>query len=217
MGLFGFLGKAAGFAGQFLPGPAGTALQIGGRLLSGGGAGPPPPRGPQVRPGQIGFFPRGDDVRGRQVSRPLQIPARPQTRQPTRITTQVVDDPLFGGKVTTTRTQQFQVAAEIEAQQAQVDQGCVCGGQGKCGFCCLTSGKQGRKNRSGYYVQIEKGNPAAGGRWIPPGALCVQRRRRFNNANGRAQGRSIRRLEAGEDHAKRLLKAMGYRKISKGG
>lgn len=41
------------------------------------------------------------------------------------------------------------------------------------------------------------------------------RNRRLNNANGRAQDKAIVRLEKGQDHAKKLLKATGWRTISK--
>jgi len=41
------------------------------------------------------------------------------------------------------------------------------------------------------------------------------RNRRLNNANGRAQNKAIVRLEKGQDHAKKLLKATGWRTISK--
>jgi len=51
----------------------------------------------------------------------------------------------------------------------------------------------------------EKGNPV----------FAPKRRRRFNPANGRAQKRAIARLENGKGHAMQLLKAIGYRTISK--
>jgi len=52
---------------------------------------------------------------------------------------------------------------------------------------------------------------------IVPAGTFIQgkRRKRFNNANGAAQARSIARLEAGTTQAIKLLKAVGYKKISK--
>jgi len=61
-------------------------------------------------------------------------------------------------------------------------------------------------NKSSYFL--------SDGTFIAKGSRFV-RNRRLNNANGRAQDKSIVRLEKGQDHAKKLLKATGYRTISK--
>ncbi len=68
-------------------------------------------------------------------------------------------------------------------------------------------------NVAGYF---RKGGPCsrfeAG--WVEEGTVLVKNRR-MNNANGRAQDRSLKRIEAGQDHAKRILRATGWRTISK--
>lgn len=48
-----------------------------------------------------------------------------------------------------------------------------------------------------------------------PDGLPRKRSRRMNPANGRANRRAIRRLKGGEKYAKELLRAIGYRQISK--
>jgi len=51
---------------------------------------------------------------------------------------------------------------------------------------------------------------------VPKGTFIEgKRRKRFNNANGAAQARSIARLEQGSTQAIKLLKAIGYRTIKK--
>jgi len=61
-------------------------------------------------------------------------------------------------------------------------------------------------NKSSYFLRD--------GTFIPRGSKFV-RNRRLNNANGRAQGKAIVRLEKGAENAKKLLKATGWRTISK--
>lgn len=61
-------------------------------------------------------------------------------------------------------------------------------------------------NKSSYFLRD--------GTFVERGTKFV-RNRRLNNANGRAQGRAITRLEKGADNAKKLLKATGYRTVSK--
>lgn len=61
-------------------------------------------------------------------------------------------------------------------------------------------------NKSSYFL--------SDGTFIAKGSRFV-RNRRLNNANGRAQDKAIVRLEKGQDHAKKLLKATGWRTISK--
>jgi len=61
-------------------------------------------------------------------------------------------------------------------------------------------------NKSSYFLRD--------GTFIPRGTKFV-RNRRLNNANGRAQGKAIVRLEKGAENAKKLLKATGWRTISK--
>lgn len=61
-------------------------------------------------------------------------------------------------------------------------------------------------NKSAYFLRD--------GTFVAAGSRFV-RNRRLNNANGRAQDKAIVRLEKGQDHAKKLLKATGWRTISK--
>jgi len=61
-------------------------------------------------------------------------------------------------------------------------------------------------NKSSYFLRD--------GTFIQRGTQFV-RNRRLNNANGRAQAKAITRLEKGADNAKKLLKATGFRTISK--
>jgi len=61
-------------------------------------------------------------------------------------------------------------------------------------------------NKSSYFLRD--------GTFVERGTVFV-RNRRLNNANGRAQAKAITRLEKGADNAKKLLKATGFRTISK--
>jgi len=61
-------------------------------------------------------------------------------------------------------------------------------------------------NKSSYFLRD--------GTFVEKGSRFVSNRR-LNNANGRAQNKAIVRLEKGQDHAKKLLKATGWRTISK--
>lgn len=61
-------------------------------------------------------------------------------------------------------------------------------------------------NKSSYFLRD--------GTFVERGTVFV-RNRRLNNANGRAQDKAIVRLEKGTDNAKKLLKATGWRTISK--
>jgi len=61
-------------------------------------------------------------------------------------------------------------------------------------------------NKSSYFLRD--------GTFVQRGTKFV-RNRRLNNANGRAQGKAIVRLEKGAENAKKLLKATGWRTISK--
>ncbi len=68
-------------------------------------------------------------------------------------------------------------------------------------------------NVSGYF---RKGGPCskfeAG--FVECGTVLVKNRK-MNNANGGAQDKALKRIERGQDHAKRILKATGWRTISK--
>jgi len=61
-------------------------------------------------------------------------------------------------------------------------------------------------NKSSYFLRD--------GTFVDRGTKFV-RNRRLDNANGRAQGHAITRLEKGAENAKKLLKATGYRTVSK--
>lgn len=52
-----------------------------------------------------------------------------------------------------------------------------------------------RTNRSGYFVQSQPGNPAAGGTWIERDSVCT-RPRRMNPGNAAAARRAVRRLKS---------------------
>jgi len=92
-------------------------------------------------------------------------------------------------------------------------------GNGACG--CKPKCPCGtRTAKSTYTKKIDRCKPLVPGniRVVQKGS-CIpgKSRRRFNNANGKAQMRAISRLGAAEGQAKKLLKAIGYRKISKTG
>jgi len=99
-------------------------------------------------------------------------------------------------------SQEKKVAAEI-----QIAEGCKCNGKQTCGFCCLTSGQRGRFNKTGYFVQVDPGNPSAGGRWIPAGSVCVASRR-INPGNGRAVVRAVRRAATFDRLARKVKKQL---------
>ena len=61
----------------------------------------------------------------------------------------------------------------------------------------------GHKNRTGYYIQAQPGNPAAGGEWVSAGSRCVSNRR-TNAGNGPAAKRAVRRLKAFRTLSKRV-------------
>jgi len=61
-------------------------------------------------------------------------------------------------------------------------------------------------NKSSYFL--------ISGEFVPARSRFV-RNRKMNAANGRSQDRAIRRLEQGQTQAKKLLKATGFRTISK--
>lgn len=60
-----------------------------------------------------------------------------------------------------------------------------------------------RPNKSGYYKQVQKGNPAQVV-YIPKGSVCVKSRR-MNVANPRALRRSIRRAQGFAKLARRVM------------
>jgi len=81
------------------------------------------------------------------------------------------------------------------------------GGDGDCpGEPRVCAPRGFHLNKSSYFLRD--------GSFVERGTKFV-RNRRLNNANGRAQGRAITRLEKGADNAKKLLKATGYRTVSK--
>jgi len=68
-------------------------------------------------------------------------------------------------------------------------------------------------NVSGYF---RKGGPCSRFEpgFVEMGTVLVKNRR-MNNANGGAQDKALKRIERGQDHAKRILRATGWRTISK--
>jgi len=50
--------------------------------------------------------------------------------------------------------------------------------------------------------------------FVERGTVLVKNRK-MNNANGGAQDKALKRIERGQDHAKRILRATGWRTISK--
>lgn len=58
-------------------------------------------------------------------------------------------------------------------------------------------------NKTGYFVERDKGNPAAGGEWVAPGTRVV-RKRRPNAANSRKTNRAIAQVTRAKNMAKDL-------------
>lgn len=67
----------------------------------------------------------------------------------------------------------------------------------QCGF------KGYRPNKSGYYKQVQKGNPASAV-YVPKGSVCVKTRR-INIANPRALRRAVRRAQGFAKMARRVM------------
>jgi len=124
-------------------------------------------------------------------------------------------------------TDEFQRFAQRKAFGRQADQ--LSSGNGRNGACPTACApvKGNRRvnaagecappgfhwNVSGYF---RKGGPCSKFQpgFVEEGTVLVKNRR-MNNANGQAQTRSLKRIEAGQDHAKRILRATGWRTISK--
>jgi len=191
--LLGLGRKALGIGASFIPGPVGgVARSVIGRL---GGPGQPGP----TRPRALSF------------QAPTRLPQGSRVQRPT---------PGFAGKV-----QRFLPGGSTgftTIPDALIPRGPggiigafpgVPGGvtgfarDGGCppeGQVCAPRGFH--LNKSSYFLRD--------GTFVERETRFV-RNRRLNNANGRAQGRAITRLEKGADNAKKLLKATGYRTVSK--
>lgn len=74
---------------------------------------------------------------------------------------------------------------------------------GATGFEAIPKGM--KLNKTGYFVQNQPGNPAAGGTWVPPKSRAVSIRYR-NPANSRALRRSLSRAESFGGLVKRVRK-----------
>ncbi len=68
-------------------------------------------------------------------------------------------------------------------------------------------------NKSGYFRKGGACSKFQAG-FVEAGSVLVKNRK-LNNANGPAQNRALKRIERGQDHAKRILRATGWRTISK--
>jgi len=182
-----------GVASSTIPGPLGTAARFGVRQLGGGG-GPPPPRSFSFRRGGRAQLPQGSRV---------QIPRAGIVGRVQRF--------LPGGSTG------FHTLPEgliprgpggLIGAMPGVPGGVT--GFSRDGDCppdpriCAPRGFH--LNKSAYFLRD--------GTFVERGTKFV-RNRRLNNANGRAQGKAIVRLEKGAENAKKLLKATGWRTISK--
>ena len=138
-------------------------------------------------------------------SRPQQQ-ARPSVAS--RVTTSVGP---FGGIFKRTR-ETFQARGQVrtgrfaEAEvQTTPSRAAAHAQNGGCPGC--KSARATHTNKSGYYVQTQKGNPAAGGTWIPADSVCVPNRSR-NAGNGRAVVRATSRIASFDRLARRVKKQM---------
>jgi len=129
-------------------------------------------------------------------------PSRPRAPSP-------IQFPFSGGRGGGERVPP-DIRAVAEAKQRMIEGNRVRGGRPSTNGCppeaqvCAPRGFH--LNKSSYFLRD--------GTFIERGSIFV-RNRRLNNANGRAQDKAIVRLEKGQDHAKKLLKATGWRTISK--
>jgi len=90
----------------------------------------------------------------------------------------------------------------LEARNRMAQANAVATSGGDC-LPAVASCKPCRTNRSGYYVQSQPGNPAAGGLWVPRDSVCT-RSRRMNPGNASAARRAVRRLKSFDNLARNV-------------
>jgi len=191
--LLGLGRKALGIGASFIPGPGGAVARgVLDRFGGGGGGGPPPPSGRSLfRPG------RGFPGSRFQIPTPG-LPGRIQRFLP-------------GGKTGFTTIPDALIPrgpGGIIGAFPGVPGGVTGFAQnGDCPAEARVCAPRGfHLNKSAYFLRD--------GTFVERETRFV-RNRRLNNANGRAQGKAIVRLEKGAENAKKLLKATGWRTISK--
>lgn len=198
--IFGFGRKLLGVGASFIPGPAGGLVRAAVSRIPGGGQIRRPPTAPRLPPGLATNI-------GTQIG----LPQGSRTQIPTPGFAGRVQRFLPGGSTGFTTIPDALIPrgpGGIIGAFPGVPGGVT--GFGRDGDCpaearvCAPRGFH--LNKSSYFLRD--------GSFVARGTKFV-RNRRLNNANGRAQGKAIVRLEKGAENAKKLLKATGWRTISK--
>ncbi len=162
-----------------------------------------------------GFIRTAGDIFG-SFGRSRTQPAPPQfaPSQPVILPTLPESDPMA-------KNRRFGIAPQDSAR-AFLQQG----GNGACPTTCKPITGNRRVNAAGecappgYHWNVSgyfrKGGPCSKFEpgFVEMGTVLVKNRR-MNNANGGAQDKALKRIERGQDHAKRILRATGWRTISK--
>ncbi len=114
----------------------------------------------------------------------------------------------------------------VQESRARMRDANQVGGNGTCPTTCAPAKGNRRVNAAGECAPpgfhwnvssyFRKGGACsrfeAG--FVEEGTVLVKNRK-LNNANGRAQDHALKRIERAQDHAKRMLRATGWRTISK--
>lgn len=185
--ILGLVGSGLSFAGNVIPLPGANILRQAGRIATGfSRGGPPPPRGP------ISRFPQPTDERT------------------------VIGLPegfTFGAGAG--RGEGAGVIFQSGTGTA-VNGACPCppakgnrrvNAAGQCAPPGFHWNVASYFRKGGACSRFEPG-------FVEEGTVLVKNRR-MNNANGGAQTKALKRIEGGQDHAKRILRATGWRTISK--
>lgn len=183
--LLGLAGKALGVAGGVLPGALGSVSRFGGRILTQSTSG-----GGAARGRALSAFPTGSRL---QIPTPGLI-GRAQRFFPggaSGFENFPISDPMrknerVGINVASRAASSLSAAAAAN--------GGVCPPRGM------------HLNKSSYFLRD--------GTFVEKGTRFVTNRKR-NKSNGRANDNAERRLHAAEDQAKKILRATGWRTISK--
>jgi len=160
-----------------------------------------------------GFITSGgrSSKRAVQPRAPKFVPLQQTARLP-RQTTRTTSVGPFGSIFKRTTTQRFQAKARVQRfhgveAEVSTSRAPAVHENGACPTCNGGRARATHFNKSGYYVQSEPGNPAAGGTWIAAGSACVPNRSR-NAGNGRAVVRATSRIASFDRLAKRVRKQM---------